>query len=195
MVKVLYIDACVRRGTSRTERLAQRLLSELGCDDVHTIVLEEAGIQGMDSATLDRRDRFIAEGDFSDPMFDHAKRFMEADIVVIAAPFWESCFPCTLKAYLEAISIPRLVYRYSDAGYPVGNCNGRVFYVTTRGGPVTDEDDLGARILETSMTTYGMRSFDIVSASNLDIIGNDVEAILEDAMSRIPSIISRNRRL
>lgn len=192
MGKVLYIDACVRRERSRTERLAQRLLSELGHEDVETIVLENAGIMGMDSESLDRRDRFIAEGDFSDPMFDHAKRFMEADVVVIAAPFWESSFPSTLKAYLEVISIPRLVYRYNEKGYPEGNCNGRVFYVTTRGGPVTDDQDLGARILEVSMKTYGMKSFDVISANNLDIVGNDVDAILDDAMSRIPSIISKH---
>lgn len=41
--KILYVDACVNRDTSRTERLAQALLERLDGPDVEieTLVLED----------------------------------------------------------------------------------------------------------------------------------------------------------
>lgn len=189
MTGILYIDSCVLRETSRTERLAQALLDSLGRDDVETVVLEEAGIEGMDSAGLERRNRFIEADDFSDPMFDHAKKLLDADIIVISAPFWESCFPNTLKSYLEAVSIPRLTYRYNEMGMPVGNCHATVYYITTRGGPATDEEDLGLAIIRRTFWAFGTTDVRVLSASNLDIVGNDVEVILAEAMGRIPGIL------
>ena len=189
MTGTLYIDACVRRDTSRTEYLAGELISALGDTDVETIVLESAGIPPLNTDMLDRRDAFIASDDFSDPMFDHAKRFIEADTVVIAAPFWESCFPSTLKSYLEAISVPRLTYRYNEQGIPVGNGHARVFYVTTRGGPVTDDRDPGYMVVSDTCRSCGATDVRILSASGLDIVGNDVEAIMDEALSRIPEVV------
>lgn len=188
MSGLLFIDACVRRETSRTERLAKGLLEALG-GDFETVVLETAGIKGLDSKDVAIRDEARVSGDFSHPMFDHAKRFIEADTVVIAAPFWESCFPSTLKSYLEAISVPRLTYRYNEQGIPVGNGHARVFYVTTRGGPVTDDRDLGYMVVSDTCRSCGATDVRILSASGLDIVGNDVEAIMDEALSRIPEVV------
>lgn len=43
MKKILYVDSCVNRDTSRTERLAQALLARLDGPDVEieTLVLED----------------------------------------------------------------------------------------------------------------------------------------------------------
>ena len=109
MSGTLYVDACFNRDTFRTERLAQALLGALGDTDVETILLEDAGIRGLDSeSSLNRGARAVSDMDFSDPMFDNAKKFLDADTIVIASPFWESCFPSTLKAYLETVSVLRL---------------------------------------------------------------------------------------
>lgn len=190
MTGTLYIDACIRRDTSRTEYLAGELISALGDTDVETIILESAGIPPLNTDMLDRRDAFIASDDFSDPMFDHAKRFKDADTIVIAAPYWELSFPSTLKAYFENISVPRLTYRYDENGIPRGLCRARLFYVTTRGGPTTDDEDLGISIIRGLCRMYGIEDMRVLSASSLDIVGNDVDAILSDAVSRIPGIIS-----
>ena len=189
MSGTLFIDACVMRDVSRTERLAQELISRLDCDPVETIILEDAGIDGLDSKTLEFRNECISKGDFSDPMFDHAKKVLDADTVIIAAPFWESSFPATLKAYLERISVPRLTYRYNERGIPEGNCHARLYYVTTRGGPLPDEGDLGLAIIKNTCHAFGITDIRVLSANALDIVGNDVEAILQDAISRIQDII------
>ena len=189
MPGTLFINACVRRGTSRTDRLARALLSALG-GGFEEVVLETSDVRGLDSASLERRDSSIASGDFSDPMFDRAKRFMDADTVVVAAPFWESCFPATLKAYLEEVSVPRLVYRYNEHGIPEGNCRCTLYYVTTRGGPVPDEGDLGLMVIRETCRVFGITDVRVLSASGLDIVGNDVEAILSEAIERIPGLVS-----
>lgn len=190
MTGTLYIDACVHRDTSRTEYLAGELISALGDTDVETIILESAGIPPLNTDMLDRRDAFIASDDFSDPMFDHAKRFKDADTIVIAAPYWELSFPSTLKAYFENISVPRLTYRYDESGIPRGLCRARLFYVTTRGGPTTDDEDLGISIIRGLCRMYGIEDMRVLSASSLDIVGNDVDAILSEAVSHIPEVIS-----
>lgn len=189
MSGTLYVDACFNRDTSRTERLAQALLDALGDKDFETVVLEDAGIRGLDSESLNMRNKAVMDMDFSDPMFDHARKFLDADTIVIAAPFWESCFPSTLKAYLEVVSVPRLCYRYTEFGGTVGNGHARIFYVTTRGGPASDAEDLGFEVVKATGRLFGDDDVRILSASGLDIIGNDVEAILAEAVGRIPDII------
>lgn len=89
MKKLLYIDACVNRETSRTERLAQALLGRLAAEgdrELETLVLEDEKLEPLDAPTLNRRTAGVEAGDFSDPVFDQAKRFAAADEVVFAAP-------------------------------------------------------------------------------------------------------------
>ena len=95
----LFINACVRR-ESRTKHLADTLLSK------QTEPYEEVNLNTIDFPTADedflsRRDRLIDRGDFSDPMFELARQFAEAEDIVIAAPFWDLSFPAALKQYFE----------------------------------------------------------------------------------------------
>ncbi|MBQ3404937.1 MAG: ACP phosphodiesterase, partial [Oscillospiraceae bacterium] len=87
----LFINACVRR-ESRTERLAERLLSKLKGPIVE-LRLEDISSPPVDEAYLMRRDGFIEKGDCSDPMFDMARQFAGADTIVVAAPYWDLSFP------------------------------------------------------------------------------------------------------
>ncbi|MCQ2070867.1 MAG: NAD(P)H-dependent oxidoreductase [archaeon] len=186
--KLLFVNACVHRDRSRTDRLARALIDKVGPCSVKEVVLEDIDLPRVDTGYLDRRDRAIAEGDFSDPMFDMAKDILDADVIVLASPFWENTFNSFLKSYLECVSVPRLTYRYNESGFPEGACKAVLYYVTTRGGPVSDEEDNGYKAIEGTAFTWGIRKTFIVSASGLDIVGNDVEAILSDAVSKIELI-------
>ena len=136
---VLFINACVRK-ESRTRRLADRVLAVLD-RPVEEIRLHELRFPVVDEAFLKRRDRLIAEGGFSDPVFDPARGFAEAETVVVAAPYWDLSFPAALKQYFEQINVVGVTFRYTEEGVPVGLCRAdRLIFVTTAGGCFAPEE-------------------------------------------------------
>ena len=133
MSSVLFVNACVRR-ESRTRILAESVLAEL-TGDITELKLWEEPLTPLDEATLHKRSRLAAAGDYSDTMFRYAKQLAAADIVVIAAPYWDLSFPSSLKVWIENVAVWGLTFRYSENGQPVGLCRAKkLIYVTTAGG-------------------------------------------------------------
>lgn len=184
MEKILFIDACVRP-ESRTKILAQHILDRLD-GEITELNLEKEKIQPLNRDLLDKRNGFIDKGDFSAPMFDYAKQFAEADVIVMAAPYWELSFPAMIKTYIEAISVVGLTFIYTEEGIPAGLCKARkLIYVTTAGGPIMTPDFGFDYIKALSDTFYGIKDLTCFSAENLDIVGADVEGILEETKKKI----------
>ena len=133
MSSVLFANACVRR-ESRTRILAESVLAELS-GDITELKLWEEPLTPLDEATLHKRSRLAAAGDYSDPMFRYARQLAAADMVVIAAPYWDLSFPSSLKVWIENVAVWGLTFRYSETGQPVGLCRAKkLIYVTTAGG-------------------------------------------------------------
>ena len=186
MKKILYIDSCINRTNSRTERLAGEYLKKRlasGDAELETIILEDAPLQALDEKRLAFRERCISEKDFSDPMFYFAERFAAADELVIAAPFWDFSFPATVKIFLEAVCVRDLTFRYTETG-SIANLTGltSVTYITTSGGYI-DADNCGYEyVRKLCGTLFGVKQFRFISAQGLDIYGNDPEKILLQAI-------------
>ena len=126
--KILYVDACVNRDTSRTERLAQALLERLDGPDVEieTLVLEdEKNLLPLTGELSNQRMAWSKAGDFNHPVFDYAKQFAEVDEVVFAAPYWDFSFPALLKIYFELLCAQGVTFVYSPEGIPTGMCNAK----------------------------------------------------------------------
>lgn len=191
MKKLLYIDANVNRATSRTERLAQALLDRLRANEdieVTTLVLEDEGLAPLNSARLNLRTAGTAAGDFSDPVFAYAKQFAAVDEVVIAAPYWDFSFPTLLKNYLELLCAQGVTFTYSDEGVPTGLVRAtRAWYVTTAGGYCGDYDFGWAQVDALCRLYFGIPDVRRFSAEGLDIVTNDVDAIMADALHAIES--------
>lgn len=189
MKKILFVNACVRP-ESRTYRLASQILDQME-GTVEELNLEKAGIAPLDLAGLQERDRHIQNKDFTAPMFQYAKQFALADTIVLGAPYWDLSFPSTVRIYLEAITVNGLTFKYTPEGCPVGLCKAKkLIYVTTAGGAIGDLN-LGCDYVKAlDDTFYGIAETICCKAENLDIIGADVEMIMEKAIDEIRN--SRN---
>ena len=185
-MKVLYINSCIRK-QSRTKILADHLLQKMG-GEIKEIVLSEEKISPIDDSFLQKRDKFISEYNFDDEMFSFAKDFAEADVIVVAAPYWDLSFPSILKVFFEHINVLKLVFDYSDKGEIVSLCKAKkLYYVTTKGG--YGPDDFGFNYVESlSKTFYDIKDVILIKADGLDIYGNDVEGILAAAKENIDNL-------
>ena len=170
MKNILLIDAAARQD-SRTRGLAEHLLGRLS-GKVTRLCLCQTKIPALDGELLRWRNACCASGDFSDPYFSLAKQLASADIIVIAAPYWDLSFPAVLKQYVEAVSVIGVTFAYSDEGMPVGLCRAeKLYYVTTSGGPIVN-DELGYGYIRSVFhDMYGVKETVCIKAEGLDIVG------------------------
>jgi len=189
---LLFVNACVNRETSRTYRLSRELIGLLkekeNCS-VLELILEDENIQALNSQTLNKRQALCDKGEFSDKIFRYAHQIARADLIVIAAPYWEFTFPAMLKNYLEAISVAGLTFRYREDGSSVGMCQAaKLYYVTTSGGPIGDLN-LGYATVKALAALFGIKDTCFIAAEGLDIRPNEAEAILKEAIKDLPKKI------
>ena len=183
---VLFINACVRK-ESRTFRLAQNLLVKLG-EPFEEICLKDVQFPRVDEDFLKMRDSLIACGELGNPIFDISRQFTQAEIIVIAAPYWDLSFPSSLKQYFEQVSAVGVSFTYTPEGFPAGLCRAkRLYYVTTAGGVNYIPEEFGFGYVKAlAQNYYGIPDVRLIKAEGLDIVGADPEAILreaEDSMS------------
>lgn len=182
MKNVLFVDSCVRE-ESRTRQLAERLLDKLG-GNRQTLRLSEEKILPLDEASLLRRSELLSRGEYSADMLKYARQLAEADIVVIAAPFWDLSFPSQLKVYLEAVMALGVTFTYGSDGVPQGLCRGeKLYYVSTSGGRFMPE--FGYEQVRKMFGSFlGIKDAECIYAENLDVIGADVQEILRQTEKR-----------
>lgn len=184
---ILFIDACVRE-KSRTRVLAEALLAKLNDEVVH-VRLEKVSFGITDECYLDKRDALIARGAYDDDMFALARQFAEADTIVIAAPYWDLSFPAKLKRYIEVINVVGVTFEYTKEGFPKGLCRaGKLYYVMTAGGNYVP-DEFGYGYLKAlAQNFYGIKDVLLIKATGLDIIDADVQAIMDEAISKVDAL-------
>lgn len=141
---MLVIDCCIRGEKSATRKYYQAYLDLLPSkDDVEILYLDKLDLKPLTASELAKRDELIAQKKFDDKMFSLARQFMEADEILIAAPYWDCSFPSLLKVYLEHLCVSGLTFAYVNfklVGYSKAK---RVLYFSTCGGFV-GERHLGA---------------------------------------------------
>ena len=189
MKTLLYVDACVNRQTSRTERLAQALLGRLmeeGEWNLETVVLEDEDLHPLTGQLVLERSEGTESGDFSHPVFAYAKQFAQADAVVFAAPYWDFSFPAILKIYLELLCAQGVTFNYSPEGIPTGLVKAtKAYYITTVGGYAGEYDYGLAQIKALCQLYFGIEDVRSFRAEGLDIVTNDADAIMSEAIASI----------
>lgn len=182
-MKILFVDACVRKN-SRTRLLAERVLERME-ETVTVVKPAEATAPITSEEFILKRIRAAENQDFSDPAFAPARQFAEADRIVIAAPYWDLSFPAILKAYFEQICVVGLTFEYTEEGFPRGLCRAKqLIYVTTAGGPIISDEYGFGYVKTVAQAFYGIPDVRQIKAEGLDVIGADVEGILNRALEQ-----------
>jgi len=195
-MKVLFVNSCIRGEESRTYELCCDYIKKLSAlkgekVTLEEVVLNDTEIMPLDRNTLHKRDLLMTEGKTDDEMFAFARQLMEADYVLIGAPYWDLAFPAKLKAYLEHCCVTGLTFIYNEKGIPEGQCKAdSLTYITTSGGIIGDYN-FGYDYVKGLCMLFGIKKTDFVSAEGLDIWGCDVKAAMENAKSDITEIVNK----
>ena len=136
-MKLLFVNACMRGEDSRTLELCRDFISKFkkavkeGDWTIEEVDLSSADIRPLDGETLARRDGYMRAGRKDAPMLALARQLIDADMILVGAPYWDLSFPAALKAYIEQCSVTGLTFIYSPQGVPQGQCRaGALVYLT-----------------------------------------------------------------
>lgn len=191
MSKTLYIDATVR-DESRTKILADYLVKKLG-GEVKYLPLSFIKLPDLNGPMLDRRNKDCQERNFDSPVYNLAKDFIEADNIVISAPFWDASFPATVKQYFETICVNHLLFEYDEKGQPHGMAKAECLYYVTTAGGFLGEGTFGYEYLRfLSKGMFGIEHTHMFKAEGLDIYGADVPAILDKTKKEIDAFFEKH---
>jgi len=167
MKKLIVIDACMRDGESRTRRILEPLVKELGKKyEIEAIVLDGEDYQSVGRKVLAER----SNGYVPEEIAEQARRIAEADRIVIAAPFWDMSFPAILKVFIENMSLFNITFK-DNGTYFEGLCRcEKVLYITTRGMNVRTGDPIEAATpyIKAISALWGLGELFTVAAENLD---------------------------
>lgn len=183
-MKILYVNAAFRAG-SRTARLAEAYLARCS-GEVTRVDLGTAGLQPLDSRSLEIYSESVGRDQFADPMFDCAKQFAQADEIVIAAPFWNYSVPAALHTYLELVCTQGITFGLTPDGSYYSKCRaGQLTYITTAGGYLPPEDHAFGYIRTLAESFWHIPKIRCIQVDGLDLAGTDPEAKLAEAIAQL----------
>lgn len=194
MENLLFINSCVRGERSRTLKLARRFLAGYQKAHPDTVITQRdlcaERLQPQYPEILAERDALWNAGKLDQPMFEPARQFAAADKIVVAAPFWDLCFPAVLKIYLERVTVADITFGYDAQGAMVGKCRAsKLLYITTRGGNYAGTElEMGTPIMKALCTMYGIPELLTLAAEGLDDVRQDGAALLNAALERADAL-------
>jgi FMN-dependent NADH-azoreductase len=194
MGKVLYIKANAKpEGASRTFRISDSFVETYKQshpeDEIITIDLYKEGIKFLSEQDINSVFGPKTDESRNHPILKYAYQFSDADKYIIAAPMWNLSIPAILKAYIDYICVTGITFKYTAEG-AVGLCQGRkAIHISARGGeysePPFSDFEMGDRYLRTIFAFLGITDFTTVSADKLDVMGEDVEGIVQSAIKDV----------
>lgn len=193
MKKLLYIDCCIRGEQSRTKKVAEAFVNVFRKDgnfSVETLELDKLPLFPLGRYEYQRREALLANGRTDDSVFDLAKQFAAADLIVVAAPFWDMGIPAKLKIYFENVSVCGFTFGF-DGEHFSGLCNAsRMVYITTRGMDIADGSvmEQASPYLYALTKFFDIDGFDTVSAYGLDVSPSDAERLVASAVSQAAAL-------
>lgn len=175
-LKILRVDASMRRAGSVTRGLADDLIAALeglyGDVSVTTRDLAD-GLPLIDEAWIGAN--FTDPGERTDEQKRHlavsdtlVEELRAADAIVLAAPIYNFGIPAAMKAWIDLIARARETFRYTEDG-PVGLLLGKKAYVVSASGgtEVGGETDFAIRYLKHMLGFVGIDDVTVIAAERL----------------------------
>ena len=197
MSKVLYIKANIKpEGQSRTFRISDEFVESYKKqhpnDEVVVLDLYKEGIDFLRPEDLGVLFGPKTEESKKHPHLKYAYQFVEADKYIFAAPMWNLSTPSILNAYMDYVSATGITFKYTERG-PVGLCSGKkAIHIVSRGGKYSEGPaamlEMGDRYLKSIFAFFGITDFTSIVAEGLDVIGQDVESIIEDKIKEAKEV-------
>lgn len=187
MKELLFVDCCVRGKESRTAMLAQAFIEGLDKEKyrVTRLDLMAEDLKPLVGEFLDSRQTLLEQGDLDHPRFRYAHQFADADLVMVAAPFWDLSYPALLKIYIENVSVDGITFGCNAQGI-YGTCRGeKLVFLTTRGGYYEGSPlEQGSRSMEALSEFFGFGSYACIAADGLDTEDADFQVVLDGACEK-----------
>ena len=187
---VLNIQASARHDGSVTRQLSDKVLAEIGADQIITRDLSE-GSPLLDATWLganftpdsDRTDAKRKTFALSDSLIDEMEA---ADTLVIGSPVYNFSVPAALKAWIDQICRVGVTFKYTPDG-PVGLLSGKraIIVIASGGTPIGSDIDYASGYLKHIMGFIGIHDVTIIAA---DALGKDAKAKLAAANVDIKSL-------
>ena len=171
MSKVLFVNAC-NNAESYTHQIASVFIDEYTKrnkdDEIITINLYEEELKFLNVSQINERQTLNYDENKDNEVFRWVRNFLEADKIVIAAPFWNLSIPAILHAYLEHIAIENVTYKTSLKG-TVGLCQGKkLVHIVTR-GIYSSKVEYGDSYLRAFFATLGIKDIRTIALEGTDI--------------------------
>lgn len=183
-MKVLFIDSAFRDG-SRSRYLAEYYIEKFhSADCVERVDLGDHCPAPLDRESLRVYNQAVASADYQEKLFDCAKQFAAADVILIAAPFWNYSIPAALHAYLELVCSQGVSFAIDEKGNYFSLCRAKkLVFFTTAGGYIPEINCAFGYIQALCKAFWHIDDVKCYQAEALDIIGTDVEAALAKVCS------------
>lgn len=169
MKKIAFINACIRNDESRTLRIADCIVQNLSqkheVTEINLAKLTQSPVN--EEEYLRRRLHGVSDSDRV-----YGKIVAQADVIVIAAPFWDMSFPSVLKVFIERISADGVTFANREDGNTEGICKAdELLYITTRGMEIPSGDyrDQGSSYLKALCWLWGIPKIRTIAAYGLDV--------------------------
>ena len=188
MKKALFVDCCLRNG-SQTKILANEFLSKLQGYDIKHLELANENLKPLVSDFLESRQELLDNNELDHPRFRYAHEFKDADLIVIAAPFWDLSFPALLKIYIENICVDGITFDSTSEGL-TGLCKANTLvYLTTRGGFYLNSPlEQALPYIGSMCKFFGIENFKYVAADGMNVQGFDAHESLNEAIEKAKQI-------
>ena len=122
--------------------------------DIQKVGLKEILLPVLDLQGMLTRELVVKLKDLSDRFFDAVKQFAVADVIVIAAPYWDLMFHAILKIYLENVTVSGITFDYSIQGIPKSLCRAKTLYYMTTAGSFIGQSDFGFSYVKALATNF-----------------------------------------
>ena len=164
-MKLLHLDSSILGDNSASRTISAAIVERLrAADPAIEVRYRDLVADPVDHLTIGSF-MALAEG-------EELKQFLEADIIVIGAGFYNFTVPSQLKAWIDRITVKGHTFNYDENG-PIGHATGKRVIVALARGGVYNSDSPRA----------GFEHAETLLRGVFGLLGCDVEVIVAEGIA------------